>query len=54
METETRWMGIDQYGQTYHDLGKYPRKGLLEKLGGGKASKMYVDKRTDLASISDT
>jgi len=38
-------MGIDQYGQHYDDLGKYPRKALLEKLGYKNASKMYVDKK---------
>lgn len=39
------YMGIDQYGQTYHGLGKYPRKGLLEALGATSASKMFVDKK---------
>ena len=38
-------MGIDQYGQTYHKLGKYPRKELLERLGYKKADKMYRDKK---------
>lgn len=38
------YMAIDQYGQTHHDLGPHPRKGLLEKLGRKHASKMYVDK----------
>lgn len=37
-----RFMGVDQYGNTYHDL-KNPRKDLLAKLGAGKASLMYVD-----------
>ena len=36
-------MAIDQYGQTYHQLGAYPRKTLLERLGGRSAEKMYVD-----------
>jgi hypothetical protein len=38
------YMGVDQYGQTYH-LGhcKHPRKALLEKLGVSSASKMYID-----------
>jgi hypothetical protein len=38
------FMGIDQYGQTWH-LGetKYPRKALLEKTGRVSADKMYVD-----------
>jgi hypothetical protein len=38
-------MGIDQYGKTYHNLGKYPRKALLERLGYTTAQKMYRDKR---------
>ncbi len=38
-------MGIDQYGEIYHDLGKYLRKELLERLGYKKADKMYVDKK---------
>ncbi len=38
-------MAIDQYGQTYHDLGKYPRKALLERLGAAKAIKTYRDKK---------
>jgi hypothetical protein len=36
-------MAIDQYGQTYHALGKHPRKALLARLGRQKAQKMYVD-----------
>ena len=39
-------MAIDQYGQTYHDLGKYPRKGLLDILGGTNAQKMYIDTKS--------
>ena len=38
-------MGIDQYGTTYHDLGRYPRKALLERLGRKSANKMYVDNK---------
>jgi hypothetical protein len=38
-------MGIDQYGQTYHHLGKYPRKELLERAGYTNARKMYRDKK---------
>ena len=38
-------MGIDQYGQTYHNLGKYPRKELLARLRYRKAEKMYQDKK---------
>lgn len=36
-------MGIDQYGETYHALGKNPRKALLERLGKTHANKMYRD-----------
>ena len=36
-------LAIDQYGNTFHDLGKYPRKALLERLGRTRAKKMYVD-----------
>ena len=36
-------MGRDQFGETYHDLGKYPRKTLLARLGRRSARKMYVD-----------
>jgi len=38
-------IGIDQYGQTYHDLGKCPRKELLKRMGYKKADKMYRDKK---------
>ena len=38
-------MGIDQYGQSYHDLGKHPRQELLNRLGYKSASKMYIDKK---------
>ncbi len=36
-------IAVDQYGQTHHNLGKYPRKELLSRLGWKHASKMYVD-----------
>ena len=36
-------MGIDQYGESYHALGKYPRKELLERLYATSAQKMYRD-----------
>jgi hypothetical protein len=39
------FIGIDQYNQTYHDLGDYPRKELLKRLGHTHANKMYVDKK---------
>jgi len=38
-------LGIDQYGTIYHNLGKYPRKELLNRLGYTNASKMYRDKK---------
>ena len=38
-------MGIDQYGETYHYLGKFPRKELLKRLGYKKADEMYQDKK---------
>lgn len=36
-------MAVDQYGQTEHDLGPDPKKGLLERLGKRKAEEMMVD-----------
>ena len=39
----TDTMGIDQYGETYHGLGRYPRKALLERFGLSSAKKMYRD-----------
>lgn len=38
-------IGIDQYGQTYMNLGKSPRKELLKRLGYKKANRLYVDKK---------
>ena len=38
-------MGIDQYGETYHNLGKYPRKELLQRIDSKHAQKMYEDKK---------
>lgn len=37
------YMAIDQYGQTYHGLSKFPRKDLLERLYSTNATKMYID-----------
>jgi hypothetical protein len=37
------YMGMDQFGNTYHDLGKHPRKELLMRLGAKHADKMYND-----------
>jgi hypothetical protein len=36
-------MAIDQYGETYHDLGKHPRAELLRRLDCQHADKMYHD-----------
>ena len=38
-------MAIDQYGNTYHNLGQYPRKALLERLYRKHADKMYISTR---------
>lgn len=40
----TKYMAIDQYGQTIHGL-THPRKDLLEKLGATHAEKIYLDKK---------
>jgi hypothetical protein len=37
-----QYMGIDQYGQTYHRLN-HPRKDLLDRLGYKGAQKIYQD-----------
>ena len=37
------YMGIDQYGTTYHGL-KNPRKDLMDELYCSHAKKMYIDK----------
>lgn len=42
-KTYTGHMGIDQFGETYHSLGRFPRKALLERLDATHADKMYVD-----------
>lgn len=39
------YMGIDQWGQTFHRLGPHPRKALVEMLGYKHVDKMYRDKR---------
>ena len=36
-------MAIDQYNQTYHNLGQHPRKALLDRLYSKHADKMYID-----------
>lgn len=35
-------IGIDQNGTHYHDLGKHPRKALLERTGYKHAQKMLI------------
>ena len=36
-------MGVDQYGDTYYDLTKHPRKKLQEIFNTKSISKMYID-----------
>ena len=36
-------MAIDQHGQHYDSLGKFPRKALMDRLGSKHAVKMYYD-----------
>jgi len=36
------YMGVDQYGDTYHGL-KHPRKDLMGRLGSTHADIMYCD-----------
>lgn len=43
------YMGIDQYGQTFHGL-EHPRKDLMERFCNTHAAKMYQDK-TDGTSV---
>ena len=42
--SNSNFMAIDQYGQTYHDLGRHPRKELMERIGCRHVSKMYHDR----------
>lgn len=43
----TTWtMARDQHGQTFHDLGRHPRKELLKRLGRRHAAKMFCDTRS--------
>ena len=39
----TETMAVDQYGNTYHALGKHPRSELMKRLGCKHAERMYVD-----------
>lgn len=43
MSRTKHYMGIDQHGVTYHDLGTHPRKALLERFGRKHADKIYLD-----------
>ncbi len=43
MPIEKQFMGIDQFGNTFHSLGSHPRKGLMTRLGFKHAVKMYQD-----------
>ena len=36
-------MGRDQYGATFHDLGDYPRRELMHRIGVRSARLMYRD-----------
>jgi hypothetical protein len=36
-------MAIDQYDNTWHDLGQHPRKELCRRLGKKHVDKMYID-----------
>jgi hypothetical protein len=44
------YMGVDQYGQTYHGL-KHPRKDLMSKLGASGATLMYVGNGTPVGYL---
>lgn len=39
----TDYMAVDQFGQTFHALGKYPRKALMDRLGYSRAERIYAD-----------
>lgn len=36
-------MAVDQYGNTFHNLGPNPRKELMKRLYNKHAEKMYTD-----------
>lgn len=46
---ETKYMAIDQHGQTEHNLGEHPRKTLMERYNVKSAQKMYIDLPLDKA-----
>ena len=37
-------IGIDQYGSVYPNLGPYPRKALMQRIGIKHVERMYIDK----------
>jgi hypothetical protein len=39
------YMAIDQYGNTEHNLGTFPRKELCKRVGTKHVDKMYVDSK---------
>lgn len=39
------YMGIDQWGNTYHNLGEHPRKMLIERIGAQHVNKMYIERK---------
>lgn len=39
------FMAVDQFGQTYSNLGKHPRKELMVLSGASHAARMYMDKK---------
>ncbi len=44
MARDKVFMGVDQYGNTYHGL-IHPRKDLIDRTGKQHVSKMYVDNK---------
>jgi len=42
-KAHVNFMGIDNRGETYHNLGRHPRKELLSRLGRKHADRIYVD-----------
>lgn len=43
MKNNKQHFGIDQYGNTYFNLGKHPRKELMERIGSKHITKMWRD-----------
>lgn len=44
-------IGVDQYGGTYNNLGKFPRKALMERLYASGARKLYKDSANGVKHI---